>query len=39
MFCLRVLIVSVLEQAGSNRYRHGVRHLARCRRLAGALEA
>ena len=35
--CLRVLIESILEQARSNRYRHGVRHLASCRRLAGAI--
>jgi hypothetical protein len=31
------LIESILEQARSNRYRHGVRHLASCRRLAGAI--
>jgi hypothetical protein len=37
--CLRVLIESILEQARSNRYRHGVRHLASCRRLAGAISA
>ena len=37
--CLRALIESILEQARSNRYRHGVRHLASCRRLAGAIEA
>ena len=35
--CLRALIESMLEQARSNRYRHGVRHLASCRRLAGAI--
>ncbi len=35
--CLRALIESILEQARSNRYRHGVRHLASCRRLAGAI--
>ena len=28
-----------MEQARSNRYRHAVRHLASCRRLAGAIEA
>jgi hypothetical protein len=37
--CLRVLIETILEQARSNRYRHGVRHLASCRRLAGAITA
>jgi hypothetical protein len=37
--CLRALIESILEQARSNRYRHAVRHLASCRRLAGAIEA
>jgi hypothetical protein len=37
--CLRALIESILEQARSNRYRHGVRHLASCRRLAGAIAA
>jgi hypothetical protein len=37
--CLRTLIESVLEQARSNRYRHAVRHLASCRRLAGAIAA
>ena len=37
--CLRVLIESILEQARSNRYRHAVRHLASCRRLAGAIAA
>jgi hypothetical protein len=35
--CLRALIESILELARSNRYRHGVRHLASCRRLAGAI--
>jgi hypothetical protein len=35
--CLRALIESIVEQARSNRYRHGVRHLASCRRLAGAI--
>jgi hypothetical protein len=38
-FCLRALIESIVEQARSNRYRHAVRHLASCRRLAGAIEA
>jgi hypothetical protein len=38
MFWLRVLIVSVSEQADSDRYRHGVRHLASCR-LDGVIEA
>jgi len=38
-FCLRALIESILENARSNRYRHAVRHLASCRRLAGAIEA
>ena len=37
--CLRALIESILEQARSNRYRHAVRHLASCRRLAGAIAA
>ena len=37
--CLRVLIETILEQARSNRYRHAVRHLASCRRLAGAIAA
>jgi len=37
--CLRAMIESILEQARSNRYRHGVRHLASCRRLAGAIAA
>jgi hypothetical protein len=37
--CLRVLIEAIVEQARSNRYRHAVRHLASCRRLAGAIEA
>ncbi|WP_411874284.1 DUF6880 family protein [Vulcanococcus limneticus] len=37
--CLRALIETILEQARSNRYRHAVRHLASCRRLAGAIEA
>ena len=37
--CLRALIESIVEQARSNRYRHAVRHLAICRRLAGAIEA
>ncbi|MEI6112442.1 MAG: DUF6880 family protein [Cyanobium sp. ELA712] len=38
-FCLRALIEAILENARSNRYRHAVRHLASCRRLAGAIEA
>ena len=38
-FCLRALIESIVEQARSNRYRHAARHLASCRRLAGAVEA
>jgi hypothetical protein len=38
-FCLRALIEAILENARSNRYRHAVRHLASCRRLAGAVEA
>jgi len=38
-FCLRALIESIVEQARSNRYRHAVRHLASCRRLAGAIDA
>jgi hypothetical protein len=37
--CLRALIETIVEQARSNRYRHAVRHLASCRRLAGAIEA
>jgi hypothetical protein len=37
--CLRALIESIVEQARSNRYRHAVRHLACCRRLAGAIAA
>jgi len=37
--CLRALIETIVEQARSNRYRHAVRHLASCRRLAGAVEA
>ena len=37
--CLRALIETILENARSNRYRHAVRHLANCRRLAGAIEA
>ena len=37
--CLRALIESIVEQARSNRYRHAVRHLASCRRLAGAIDA
>jgi hypothetical protein len=37
--CLRALIEAIVEQARSNRYRHAVRHLASCRRLAGAIEA
>jgi hypothetical protein len=37
-FCLRALIESILENARSNRYRHAVRHLSSCRRLAGAIE-
>jgi hypothetical protein len=36
--CLRALIEAILEQARSNRYRHAVRHLASCRRLAGTIE-
>jgi hypothetical protein len=39
MICLRVLIGSIWGQARSNRYRHAVRRLASCRRLAGAIEA
>jgi len=35
--CLRTLIESILAQARSNRYRHAVRHLASCRRLASAI--
>jgi hypothetical protein len=38
-FCLRAMIESIVENARSNRYRHAVRHLASCRRLAGAIEA
>jgi len=38
-FCLRALIEAILENARSNRYRHAVRHLASCRRLAGAIDA
>jgi hypothetical protein len=37
--CLRALIEVILENARSNRYRHAVRHLTSCRRLAGAVEA
>jgi hypothetical protein len=37
--CLRALIETIVEQARSNRYRHAVRYLASCRRLAGAIEA
>jgi hypothetical protein len=37
--CLRALIETIVEQARSNRYRHAMRHLASCRRLAGAIEA
>lgn len=37
--CLRALIEAIVEQARSNRYRHAVRYLASCRRLAGAVEA
>lgn len=37
--CLRALIEAILENARSNRYRHAVRHLASCRRLASAIEA
>jgi hypothetical protein len=37
--CLRALIEAIVEQARSNRYRHAVRHLASCRRQAGAIEA
>jgi hypothetical protein len=36
-FCLRAMIEAILENARSNRYRHAVRHLASCRRLAGAV--
>jgi len=36
-FCLRALIEAILENARSSRYRHAVRHLASCRRLAGAI--
>jgi hypothetical protein len=36
-FCLRGLIEAILENARSSRYRHAVRHLASCRRLAGAI--
>jgi hypothetical protein len=39
MINLRVLIGSIWGQARSNRYRHAVRRLASCRRLAGAIEA
>ncbi len=39
MFCLRVLIASILEETRSNRSRRAVHHLASCRRLAGANEA
>jgi hypothetical protein len=39
MICLLVLIEWISEQARSNRYRHGVSHLASCRRLGGAIEA
>jgi hypothetical protein len=38
-FCLRAMIEAILENARSNRYRHAVRHLTSCRRLAGAVEA
>jgi hypothetical protein len=38
-FCLRAMIESILENARSNRYRHAVRHLTSCRRLAGVVEA
>jgi len=38
-FCLRALIELILENARSNRYRQAVRHLASCRRLAGAIDA
>ncbi|MCX5956885.1 MAG: hypothetical protein NTW51_10885 [Cyanobacteria bacterium] len=37
--CLRALIESIVEQARSNRYRHAVRYLASCRRLAGAIDS
>ena len=37
--CLRALIEAILENARPNRYRHAVRHLTSCRRLAGAVEA
>jgi hypothetical protein len=37
--CLRALIEAILETARSNRYRHAVRHLASCRRLAGTIGA
>ena len=36
-FCLRALIEAILENARSSGYRHAVRHLASCRRLAGAI--
>ena len=36
---LRALIESIVEQARSNRYRHAVRQLASCRRLAGVIDA
>ena len=39
MICLLVLIEWISEQARLNRYRHGVSHLASCRRLGGAIEA
>jgi hypothetical protein len=37
--CLRALIESILVEGRSNRYRHGVRHLASCRRLASTIDA
>jgi hypothetical protein len=36
-FSLRALIEAILENARSSRYRHAERHLASCRRLAGAI--
>lgn len=35
--CLRALIEAILDTARSNRYRHAVRHLARCVRLAESI--
>ncbi|MCX5953005.1 MAG: hypothetical protein NTZ40_05820 [Cyanobacteria bacterium] len=37
--CLRTLIETILVEGRSNRYRHGVRHLASCRRLATTIAA